>query len=72
MFVTHYFRRIDARRRKAEQHTLLPLKKVERTILVDPYSVLPATQERNKLVRTPQLILLNHAYTIDNILFWCI
>jgi hypothetical protein len=58
MFVTHYFRRIDARRRKAEQHTILPLQKVERAVLVDPCSVLPATQERNKLVRTPQLILL--------------
>jgi hypothetical protein len=58
MFVTHYFRRIDARRRMAEKHTLLPLKKVERAILVDPYSVLPATQERYKLVRTQQLILL--------------
>jgi hypothetical protein len=58
MFVTHDFRRIDARRRKAEQHTILPLKKVERAILVDPYKVLPTTQERNRLVRTPQLILL--------------
>jgi hypothetical protein len=58
MYVTHYFRRIDARRHKAEQHKILPLKKVERAILVDPYSVLPATQERKKLVSAPGIILL--------------
>jgi hypothetical protein len=58
MYVTHYFRQIDARRHKAEQHTILPLKKVERAILVDPCSVLPAKQERKKLVSTTRIILI--------------
>jgi hypothetical protein len=49
-YITKYFRRIDARRHKAQKHTLLPLKKVERSTLTDPCAPCPEPQERKKLV----------------------
>nr|CAD7397462.1 unnamed protein product [Timema poppensis] len=50
VYVTSYFRRIDARRHKQGHHTLLPLKKVERFKFIDPYAVLPNKFERKNLV----------------------
>lgn len=50
IYVTRYFRKIDARRRKQEKHTLLPLKKVERQKIVDPWSTTPLKKEREQLL----------------------
>ncbi|KAJ9586230.1 hypothetical protein L9F63_020139, partial [Diploptera punctata] len=49
VYITRYFRRIDARRHKRGQHTLLPLKKVERQDFIDPYKICLAKRERTKL-----------------------
>ncbi|XP_068084359.1 protein sneaky [Anabrus simplex] len=58
MYLTPYFRKIDARRRKREELTLLPLKKLERLEIVDPYSLCPAPKERIHLgAQTVRLLL---------------
>ncbi|XP_069686085.1 protein sneaky [Periplaneta americana] len=58
VYITHYFRRIDARRHRKDQHTLLPLKKLERAKFIDPYGGLPAKRERKNLVRQTVKLLL--------------
>ncbi|KOC61897.1 DC-STAMP domain-containing protein 1 [Habropoda laboriosa] len=45
IYVTPYFRRIDARRKARGSTTLLPLKKIERSKFVDPYSLRPSKAE---------------------------
>ncbi|XP_053970630.1 protein sneaky-like isoform X2 [Hylaeus volcanicus] len=45
VYVTPYFRRIDARRKARGSGTLLPLKKIERKKFVDPYSWKPSKAE---------------------------
>ncbi|XP_076749463.1 protein sneaky [Xylocopa sonorina] len=45
VYVTPYFRRIDARRKARGSMTLLPLKKIERRKFVDPYSLKPSKTE---------------------------
>lgn len=45
IYVTPYFRRIDARRKVRGSMTLLPLKKIERKKFVDPYSWKPSSAE---------------------------
>ncbi|XP_011864564.1 PREDICTED: DC-STAMP domain-containing protein 1-like [Vollenhovia emeryi] len=56
--VTSYFRKIDARRKARGSLTLLPLKKIERSKFVDPYSLRPGEVERVNLTgQTVKLIL---------------
>lgn len=50
VYITKYFRRIDARRRAQEKHTLLPLKKIERQKLADPLSAKPLKSEREQII----------------------
>ncbi|XP_046493019.1 protein sneaky [Neodiprion pinetum] len=58
IYVTAYFRRIDARRKIRDCPTLLPLRKIERTKLIDPYRSRPSRIERKNLfVQTVKLIL---------------
>lgn len=58
VYVTSYFRKIDARRKARGSLTLLPLKKIERLKFVDPYSLRPGHVERVHLTgRTVKLIL---------------
>ncbi|XP_024114110.1 E3 ubiquitin-protein ligase DCST1 isoform X1 [Oryzias melastigma] len=38
VYITSYFRLVDARRRKAGKHFLLPLKKTEKNKFIDPWS----------------------------------
>ncbi|OAD55040.1 DC-STAMP domain-containing protein 1 [Eufriesea mexicana] len=45
VYVTPYFRKIDARRKARGSRTLLPLKKIERKKFVDPYSLKPSKAE---------------------------
>ncbi|XP_078050611.1 protein sneaky isoform X1 [Augochlora pura] len=45
VYVTPYFRRIDARRKVRGSATLLPLKKIERKKFIDPYSWKPGKEE---------------------------
>ncbi|XP_018335515.1 E3 ubiquitin-protein ligase DCST1 [Agrilus planipennis] len=49
IYITKYFRRIDARRYANGKHTLLPLKKIERKKLIDPRSAVPLQTERGQL-----------------------
>lgn len=56
LYVTPYFRRIDARRKARGSSTLLPLKKIERKQFVDPYSLKPGKAEAFNL--TGQMIKL--------------
>ncbi|EZA47771.1 DC-STAMP domain-containing protein [Ooceraea biroi] len=58
VYVTSYFRKIDARRKARGSLTLLPLKKIERLKFVDPYSLKPNKIERVHLTgQTVRLIL---------------
>lgn len=58
IYITRYFRRIDARRHKTEKHALLPLKKIERAKLVDPWSLKPLKIEREQILgKTFKLLL---------------
>lgn len=57
-YITRYFRKIDARRRVQEKHTLLPLKKIERAKLVDPWSIKPLKAEREQLFGQTLKLLL--------------
>lgn len=50
VYITRYFRRIDARRRAQDKHTLLPLKKIERQKLIDPWSAKPLKTEREQII----------------------
>ncbi|XP_076289582.1 protein sneaky [Lasioglossum baleicum] len=56
VYVTPYFRRIDARRKARGSITLLPLKKIEKKKFIDPYSWKPGTAERLNL--TGQMVKL--------------
>ncbi|XP_045502198.1 protein sneaky-like, partial [Colias croceus] len=49
VYVTGYFKRIDQRRRRKLQCTLLPLKKMERNRYIDVYSTSYIPSERSKL-----------------------
>lgn len=48
-YITSYFRKIDARRRSADKPTVLPLKKLQRTTLIDPYSLGTLRRERTRV-----------------------
>ncbi|XP_076235359.1 protein sneaky [Calliopsis andreniformis] len=50
IYVTPYFRRIDARRKARGSMTLLPLKKIEKQKFVDPYSLKPSKAEKFHLI----------------------
>lgn len=57
-YITRYFRKIDARRHAQEKHALLPLKKIERAKLVDPWSLTPLVSEREQLLGQTLKLLL--------------
>jgi hypothetical protein len=58
VYITTYFRKIDARRRKQGKYTLLPLKKIEKKKLVDPCTPLPLKTENQQLLwQTVHLLL---------------
>nr|XP_018899691.1 PREDICTED: DC-STAMP domain-containing protein 1 [Bemisia tabaci] len=46
VYITRYFRKIDARRRRQGHHTLLPLKKLERKKYIDLYNLRITPKER--------------------------
>lgn len=58
IYITRYFRKIDARRHIQDKHTLLPLKKVEKKKLVDPWSLTPLKTEREQLLGQTLKLLL--------------
>lgn len=58
IYITKYFRKIDARRKVQEKHTLLPLKKIERKKLVDETSLKPVKSERTKIFSDTAVLLL--------------
>ncbi|KAJ8920140.1 hypothetical protein NQ315_011799 [Exocentrus adspersus] len=58
IYITRYFRRIDARRKAQEKHTLLPLKKIETKKMVDLLSLKPLKSEREKILRETAILLL--------------
>jgi hypothetical protein len=49
-YVTRYYRKIDARRKKTGKHTLLPLKKTEKSKTVDLRSYKLVDRECDHLV----------------------
>lgn len=57
-YVTRYFRRIDARRKLEEKHTLLPLKKIERKKLADVRTWKPLKKEKEQLLSQTFKLLL--------------
>ncbi|KAK4875676.1 hypothetical protein RN001_012098 [Aquatica leii] len=58
MYITQYFKHIDARRHKQEKKTLLPLKKVEKMKLVDPFQYKPLKNEKEELLGETCKLLL--------------
>lgn len=58
IYITKYFRKIDARRKVQEKHTLLPLKKIERKKMVDILSLTPLKSEREKILKETAILLL--------------
>ncbi|KAK5645220.1 hypothetical protein RI129_006520 [Pyrocoelia pectoralis] len=58
IYITKYFRHIDARRHKQGKATLLPLKKIERSKLVDPWDWKPLEMEREELFSQTLKLLL--------------
>ncbi|XP_017773927.1 PREDICTED: DC-STAMP domain-containing protein 1 [Nicrophorus vespilloides] len=54
LYITKYFKKIDARRKLQEKHTLLPLKKVERMKLIDPWSSRVIAVEKQQML--PQVL----------------
>ncbi|KAF5272222.1 hypothetical protein FQA39_LY01304 [Lamprigera yunnana] len=58
IYITKYFKHIDARRHKVEKKTLLPLKKIERNKLIDPWSIKPLKSEREAIVGQTSRLLL--------------
>ena len=71
VYVTPYFRKIDARRKARGSVTLLPLKKIEQRKFVDPYAVKPSKAERFHLAgQTVKLLLELITATVFVILDW--
>ncbi|KAF5307692.1 hypothetical protein FQR65_LT06747 [Abscondita terminalis] len=58
IYITKYFKHIDARRHRQEKKTLFPLKKIERIKLVDPFTYIPLKSERKKLLGETIKLLL--------------
>lgn len=58
IYVTGHFRKIDAKRKSQEKHTLLPLKKIEKKKLVDPLSLKPLKSEKEKIFSETLVLLL--------------
>lgn len=57
-YITKYFRHIDARRHRVEKKTLLPLKKVEKNKVIDPWNFSPLKMEKEELLgQTVKLLL---------------
>ncbi|KAK0164432.1 hypothetical protein PV328_003063 [Microctonus aethiopoides] len=57
-YITPYFRKIDARRKARGSMILLPLKKIEKNVLIDSYSVMPSKREKKYfMVQSIKLIL---------------
>uniref|UniRef100_A0ABM5F4W2 E3 ubiquitin-protein ligase DCST1 n=1 Tax=Pogona vitticeps TaxID=103695 RepID=A0ABM5F4W2_9SAUR len=74
LYISHYFRQIDARRRKQNQRTLLPLRRAEQSRAVDPlyFSFQPPetkTMMREILGCVPALVFLLIAASLDFLLF---
>ncbi|CAG9772832.1 unnamed protein product [Ceutorhynchus assimilis] len=57
-YISKYFRKIDARRKSQEKSSLLPLKKLERKQLIDPFSPKPLKSERELILKESFLLLL--------------
>lgn len=71
VYVTTYFRRIDARRKLRGSLTLLPFKKLEKRKFIDPYHPIPTKIEGFHLVgQLVKLLLEFIIVTIFVILDW--
>ncbi|PBC33003.1 DC-STAMP domain-containing protein [Apis cerana cerana] len=71
VYVTSYFRRIDARRKVRGSLTLLPFKKLEKRKFIDPYHPIPAKIEGFHLIgQLVKLLLEFIIVTIFVILDW--
>lgn len=58
VYITPYFRRIEARRRARGSATLMPLKKLERVKIIDPFAMKQSRYERRNLLgQTAKLLL---------------
>ncbi|XP_014288715.1 protein sneaky [Halyomorpha halys] len=58
VYITKYFRKIDARRRIAGKHTLLPLKKMEKSGFIDPHSLKLFAKEKSHVMGQSIKIIL--------------
>ena len=56
-YVTMYFRKIDARRRKRGRKTLMPLKRMERNELIDTFYIGFTKTEKQILLRTSAILV---------------
>ncbi|KAK7110002.1 E3 ubiquitin-protein ligase DCST1-like [Littorina saxatilis] len=75
VYITSYFRRIDARRRAAGKQVLLPLKKSEKQTLVFPNSIKLMPREKTQVSSGAAVIVLRIVMTalvvyVDYLLVW--
>nr|XP_056708520.1 E3 ubiquitin-protein ligase DCST1 [Euleptes europaea] len=74
IYITRYFRQIDARRRKQKKRTLLPLRRAELPGYIDPYHLMFQPAETKNLMSEllgclPSLIFLLLAFCLDYLLY---
>ncbi|KAJ6656984.1 hypothetical protein lerEdw1_002985 [Lerista edwardsae] len=74
VYISRYFRLIDARRWKQKKRTLLPLRRAECSGVIDPYRVLFQPAERKNVMLEllgclPSLVFLLLAFSLDHLLF---
>ncbi|CAH1251299.1 DCST1 [Branchiostoma lanceolatum] len=74
LYITGYFRRIDARRRKAGKRTLLPLKKAEENEIIYPSRMKLMSHEKQKLTKGlimvfGQIVFALVVFFLDYLLF---
>ncbi|XP_054829231.1 E3 ubiquitin-protein ligase DCST1 [Eublepharis macularius] len=74
IYITRYFRQIDARRRKQKKRTLLPLRRAELPGYIDPYHLTFQPAETKNVMSEllgclPSLIFLLLAFCLDYLLY---
>ncbi|XP_053133455.1 E3 ubiquitin-protein ligase DCST1 isoform X2 [Hemicordylus capensis] len=74
LYISRYFRLIDARRRKQKKRTLLPLRRAERSGVIDPYRLrFQPAESKNVMLELlgcmPTLVFLLLVCSLDSLLY---
>ncbi|XP_026572098.1 E3 ubiquitin-protein ligase DCST1 [Pseudonaja textilis] len=74
LYISRYFRQIDARRRKQKKRTLLPLRRAEESQIIDPLRLAFQPPETKSVMLEllgclPPLVFLLTAWALDSLLY---